>query len=173
MTPRRRPRLLVLAAAAALAPALLGACGGDDAEAAPSGAAAVSVLDATIDWPANPRIAAVRMVVRNDAAEGDVLVSVSTPAAERTEIHRSEVDDEGQVSMVEQESLEVPARSEVTFEPSGLHVMLTDVTADLQVGDEVPLVLTFEQAGEVRATATVVEPGSVGPAADHGGSHGG
>lgn len=173
MTPRRRPRPLLLAAAAVVAPALLGGCGSDDAEAAPAGAAAVSVVDATIDWPANPRIAAVRMVVRNDAAEGDVLVSVSTPVAERTEIHRSEVDAEGQVTMVEQESLEVPARSKVTFEPAGLHVMLTNIVDDLQVGDEVPLVLTFEQAGDVRATATVVEPGTAGEATDHGGTHGG
>jgi copper(I)-binding protein len=170
MTPRRHPRLLLVAAAAALGPALLAGCGGDDAEAAPAAAEGVSVLDATIDWPANPRIAAVRMVVRNDAAEGDVLVSVSTPVAERTEVHRSEVDAEGQVTMVEQEALEVPARSKVTFEPAGLHVMLTNITDDLQIGDEVPLVLTFEQAGEVRATAEVVEPGSVG-ADDDGGPH--
>lgn len=49
----------------------------------------------------------------------------------------------------------------MTFEPSGLHVMVTQIETELEIGDDVPLTLTFEEAGEIDATATVVEPGSV------------
>ncbi|HWJ60958.1 MAG TPA: copper chaperone PCu(A)C [Acidimicrobiales bacterium] len=163
MTPTSRSPLVAVALGALL---LVGAaaCGSDDkgsAAAQPSDPAAVHVEDATIDWPANPETAAVRMVVVNDTRTDDVLVSVSSPAAERTTVHRTETDDQGRSTMTEQDDLPIPADSEVTFAPGGLHVMLDGITEDLEVGDEVDLTLTFEHAGSVSATAQVVEPGSV------------
>jgi copper(I)-binding protein len=144
---------------------LVAGCGGDDAgraEAAPApSGGSVTVDHVTIDFPPNPAVAAVRMQVHNGTAVEDELLSVTSPVAASSEMHRSMVDDVGQTSMEEIASLPVAARSTVTFEPAGLHVMLTGITADLQVGDEVPLVLTFADAGEVEATALVVEPGSV------------
>lgn len=144
------------------------ACGADDgggsASAQGTGDAprSVSVVDATIDWPANPSVAAVRMVVRNGTATGDTLLSVSSPIAETATVHRTATDSEGRSIMEPEPRLAIPARSSVFFAPSGLHVMLSGITDDLQVGDDVDLVLTFERAGEVQATARVVEPGSTG-----------
>ena len=168
MTPASRSLFAALAVAACLA---LGAtaCGSEGATAPAAAAGSVSVEQATIDWPANPKVAAVRMVVRNDTATADVLVGVSSPVARSVTVHRTETDAAGRSTMVEQARLAIPARSSVTFEPAGLHVMLTGITADLAVGDDVELTLTFEHAGEVTATATVVAPGSVNAEeADHG-----
>lgn len=171
MIPTARTPLLAFVLGAFL---LVGvaACGSGDGRSASAQAGdggTVHVQDATIDWPANPTKAAVRMVVANDTGTDDRLVSVSSPVAEQTTIHRTETDAAGRSTMTEQEDLPVPARSEVTFAPGGLHVMLTGITRDLQVGDEVDLTLTFEHAGRVDATAEVVEPGSVGD--DSEGSH--
>lgn len=55
--------------------------------------------------------------------------------------------------------LDIPAGSSVTFEAGGLHVMLTDLTEDIEEGDTVPLTLTFEEAGAVAVTVDVVAPG--------------
>lgn len=173
MTPTSRTSLVAAALGALL---LVGAtaCGSGDGGKASAQVddpqpKVVHVEDATIDWPANPETAAVRMVIANGTDVDDTLVSVSSPVAERTSIHRTETDDDGNSTMTEQDELPVPADSEVTFAPGGLHVMLDGITDDLQVGDEVDLTLQFEHAGTVQATAEVVEPGSVGD--DSEGTH--
>jgi copper(I)-binding protein len=150
-------------------PALIGTCllvvalaagctqqDGASAAADPS----ISVEQATIDWPANPSVAAVRMVVHNRSGSPDALIEVSTPTAPRAGVHRSETDDEGRSTMVETSELPIAAESSVTFGPAGLHVMLTGITDDIQVGDEVDLVLRFERMGTVAVTAIVIEPGT-------------
>ena len=178
MTPTPRSTFAALALGAYL---LVGAtaCGSGDGAgpasaqgtgpSAPATKATVAVEDATIDWPANPEIASVNMVVRNGTAEPDTLLSVGSPIAERASIHRTSTDADGRSTMTPQDDLAIPARSSMTFAPGGLHVMLAGITADLEVGDDVQLTLTFERAGTVTATATVVKPGTAGE--DPEGSH--
>jgi copper(I)-binding protein len=164
MTPSR-PAPLVSLVLSALLVLGVAACGsGEDGSAAAQtgGPGSVSVASATIDWPANPRVAAVRMVVRNGTATDDALVSVSSPVARTTTLHRSGTDDAGRSVMAPVDEVPVAARSSVTFAPGGLHVMLTGITEDLEVGDRVDLTLRFQHAGTVHATAEVVEPGSAG-----------
>ena len=174
MTPSLRSTLVAVALGTFL---LVGAaaCGSGDGgnSAAAQGddqpTGSIVVEDATVDWPANPSVAAVRMVVRNGTAKPDTLLSVSSPVAKTATVHRSDTDAEGRATMTPEDELAIPARSAVTFEPGGLHVMLTGITEDLQVGDDVDLSLTFEHAGTVTATAEVVEPGTAGDATE--GSH--
>lgn len=164
MTSSPRPTFVAIALGACLLVGAAGCGSGDGGSASAQGESAgtVHVDRATIDWPANPSVAAVRMVVRNDTASDDTLVAVSSPAAEHATIHRTDTDEQGRSTMTAAPELPVPARSEVTFDPGGLHVMLTGITEDLEVGDDVDLTLTFDRAGTVEASAVVVEPGSVG-----------
>jgi copper(I)-binding protein len=173
MTPSPRSTLAAVALGALLVTGAA-ACGdgpGDGRAAAQSEPtrSSIEVTGATIDWPANPSVAAVRMQVSNPTARDDRLVSVSSPVAGATSIHRSGTDDQGRSTMRPVDGVAIPARSTVTFEPGGLHVMLSDIREDLAVGDQVPLVITFEHAGAVEARAKVVEPGSAD--GDTGGSH--
>jgi copper(I)-binding protein len=164
--------LALLALSALLVVGVAGCGGGDrlDGSAAAQGDRPhdVSVASATIDWPANPRVAAVHMQVTNGTAKDDRLLAVTSPVARTGSIHRSVTDDQGRATMEPQDGVTIPARSTVTFEPGGLHVMLTGLRVDLEVGDEVTLDLTFERAGPKKVLAEVVEPGS---ADDTGGSH--
>lgn len=121
----------------------------------------------TVDLPANPEVGAVRMVVRNGGDHADALVRVSSPIAAGAMVHRSIVDAVGRSTMVPESSLPIAARSSVTFEPGGLHVMLTGISRALHVGDRVPLIFTFRHAGTVRATAVVVAPGADGGDHEH------
>lgn len=157
--PRTHRPILALIAVLAV---VLAACG-SDAGAERSGA--LTVTDATVDVPANPSQAAVRLVIDNQSDVDDELLSVSSPVAGGAAVHRSEVDDEGRATMSEVKGLSVPADEQVRFEPGGLHVMLTELNQPLAAGDTFDLVLTFAEAGE--QTVEVAVAG--GPSAD--GSH--
>lgn len=172
MTPPPRSTLAAVALGALLVFGAAACSEGDARAAAQSDAARtpIVVVGATIDWPANPSVAAVRMQVRNGTASDDRLVSVASSVAGASSIHRSGTDDQGRSTMQPVDGVAIPARSTVTFEPGGLHVMLSDLQEDLAIGDEVTLDLTFEHAGVVEARAQVVEPGSAD--GDTGGSHG-
>lgn len=165
MTPRSRILLALVAVASLVGVAGCSSDGSSTADAAP--ADAISVQFPMVDRPANPSVAAVRMVVHNPTDEADSLIGVSSPVARTATIHRSQTDSAGRSTMVAQRSLRIAARSDVYFEPSGLHVMLTGITEPLAIGDRVPLTLTFRHAGTVTATAKVVAPGTI-PEVDHG-----
>lgn len=163
-SPRPRPALVsglvaVLLSGAALV--ALGACGsGATARQAGAGEARLLLLDVRIDRPANPDRAAVRLVVHNGTDAADVLIAVESPHAQRAEVHRSSVDAQGRATMGKVTRLPIPARSDVAFEPGGLHVMLTGLADALAVGDTVPITFTFAEAGDRTVQAKVVEPGS-------------
>lgn len=159
-----RLRLLLLPLLVAGALGLAGCGSGDGAEGGASGAR-IRITDATLDWPANPELAAVRMRIHNDGGEADELVGASSDAATSSMVHRSTTDEAGRATMDMVAGLPVPARSTVIFEPGGLHLMLDGLTRELEVGDEVEITLLFRDAGPVSATARVVEPGSQDPGA--------
>ena len=88
------------------------------------------------------------VILHNGGATADRLLGGSTPAAERVEVHEMRMD--GSVMrMRELAALELPAGKSTRLEPGGLHLMLMGLKAPLKVGDQVPLKLRFEKAGEI------------------------
>jgi periplasmic copper chaperone A len=119
----------------------LGACQGspgalsvEDAWARPGGTGSNSAVYFRIDNPTNRE---------------DTLLGASSAAAEQVEIHLSMMGADETMAMHPQESVPIPGRSQVTFEPGGLHVMLVDLQRDLLEGDQIDLILQFQEAGEV------------------------
>ena len=163
-----RSRLFAALAALALVPVALVACGSGGGSATASATGTLQVVDVRIDRPALPSQAAVRLVVRNGTARADTLTSVSGSVASGVSVHRSTLDAKGRSTMVPVSRLPIPARSDVTFEPGGLHVMLEGLKHDLAVGDRVRLTFTFTHAGTRTVTATVVLPGADDQEHDHG-----
>lgn len=95
------------------------------------------------------------LVVENNGAEADRLVSMSSEVAEVAEVHEI-ADNNGVMEMKPLESgLEIPAGETITLEPGGYHIMLIGLKQDLNAGDSFELTLTFETAGEVTVTVTV------------------
>lgn len=150
MRQRRR-----VAALALLLTAVAAGC----ADAGDGGGGGVEVIGARVDYPANPAVTAVRMEIVNDTDADDTLLAVSSPEADAS-IHRSTTSTDGLASMDHITELPIPAGETIEFAPGGLHVMLDEPDRDLEIGDEVQLVLTFERAGEQRLTIPVVEPGT-------------
>ncbi|MCB1038771.1 MAG: copper chaperone PCu(A)C [Acidimicrobiales bacterium] len=150
----------------ALAVVSLGACTSGDgrAEATPRDGE-LRVTDARVDYPANPTVAAAYFTIRNGTDHDDELVGVTTSVATAT-VHRSLTDEAGRATMVKVAALGIPAGSSVAFESGDLHVMLNDLSTDLEVGDVVPLDLRFREAGTVHVEAKVVEPQASGEATE-------
>jgi hypothetical protein len=53
------------------------------------------------------------------------------------------------------DALDLPAGATVTLEPGGYHLMLIDLTADLEVGQDIELTLDFETGPDLTVTAEV------------------
>ena len=86
--------------------------------------------------------------VHNSGSKPDRLLGASSPAAAAVEVHEMRM--EGDVMrMREIKALELPAGKLVTLAPGGLHLMLTGLKAPLKVGDQLPVRLRFEVAGEI------------------------
>lgn len=89
------------------------------------------------------------MEIDNDANTADRLLSVSSDAAERVELHT--VQTENGVAKMRHlpDGVEIPADGELKLAPGGHHVMFMKLKQPFTEGAEIPATLTFEKAGEV------------------------
>lgn len=165
MTPDRRIPLRVpaLAGAAILALSLAACGGGGGGELEVSGA-----------WARNsPMVAtagAVYLEIANGGEADDALTAASVDAsvAGEVEIHETVAampsdggmggaSGEAMMEMRPVDEIAIPAGETVALEPGGYHIMLVELAEPLEVGDEIELTLTFEEAGDVVVTAEVRE----------------
>lgn len=150
--------LRALLATTALVAVALAGCGDGTGPAGAEGA--LRVVDATVEVPPNPDVAAVRFAIENPTDAADELVAAASPVAGTVEVHRSDVDDEGRATMTRLDAVAVPPRSTVTFAPGGLHLMLADLDRPLVAGGTVEVELTFATAGTRTVAVDVLETGA-------------
>ena len=85
----------------------------------------------------------------NLGKQGDKLRRVSSPVAERVELHTSSMDG-GIMRMRELDDIPLPAGGSVVMQPGqGAHLMLIGLKQPLQAGKTLPLTLEFEKAGNL------------------------
>jgi copper(I)-binding protein len=84
----------------------------------------------------------------------DRLVDGSTTRAAMVHLHTVEEQD-GVAKMRAVDGVAVPAGQRVELAPKGTHVMLMGLGKPLAAGESFPLVLTFEQAGELAVNVAV------------------
>ncbi len=118
----------------------------------------IVVRDAWIREPPPRSPAAGYLVVENRGGESVELVAVATEAAEQTEIHVMEYKND-RMTMRRVEGLQVPAGGEVALKPGGAHLMLMELRQPLRDGDEVELVLRFDDGTERRTQVPVRKKG--------------
>lgn len=102
--------------------------------------------------------------IENRGKSDDALLSASSPAASRVEIHTMSM--EGDVmKMRALDALDLKAGQTVAMKPgSGVHLMLMGLKKPLVAGDKVPMTLNFRNAGKVEVTAEVATMGMPKPA---------
>ena len=92
-----------------------------------------------------------------DAADTLIGVAVDPSIAAMAELHESSMGEGGMMQMQMVPAISVPANGSVSLEPGGYHVMLMDLVAPLETGQEFGLTLKFENAGDVQVTVEVRE----------------
>jgi len=108
------------------------------------------------------KVGAGYLTIRNKSEKADKLLGASSSAAARVETHVMEM--QGQVMrMREVKGYDVPAKGSFELKPGGPHLMLVDIKRQLKEGEKVPVVLRFQNAGEIRAELVVRALGAPAP----------
>jgi len=125
----------------------------------PSLATADAILEVNEPWireaPPTARVMAGYMTMVNSGDTAVTVTSISSPDFENAEIHRTVIE-EGVARMLPVRQLEIPASSQLKFEPGGLHLMLFDPQRPLQEGETVTLMIHASHNSEVTVTAPVL-----------------
>lgn len=107
--------------------------------------------------PAVSTNGAAYMTLMNKGGAPDTLVSASTPAAKKAEVHNHTMEG-GMMKMRPVELMEIPPGEPTILQPGGLHIMLMGLTEPLVDGKSFPLTLNFERAGTVEVKVMIFEP---------------
>lgn len=113
--------------------------------------------------PGGAKVGVGYMTIVNKGATADRLVSASSPAASKVEVHEMKM--EGGVMKMRELAGGVPVEpgKSSALVPGGNHLMLMGLKAPLKEGDKVPVTLTFEKAGKVEVTLDVMGIGAQSP----------
>ena len=148
--------LLVLPAAVLLA-ATATACGSettDDNEAAAGGP--ITVADAWVKASDGPMTGSFGVITNSGDADVTV-VSASTTASDRTELHEVVMID-GEMKMQQKDGgFVVPAGGDHVLEPGNDHVMMMDMADPIEPGDDVEITLSLDDGSTYTYTAQVRE----------------
>lgn len=96
------------------------------------------------------KVAGGYMLIRNQGAAGDRLVSASSSASAKVELH-VHLNDNGVMKMRQVPGYDVPAKGAFELKPGGAHLMFMDIKRPFKEGEKVPVKLKFEKAGDVNA----------------------
>ena len=94
------------------------------------------------------------LTITNTGKEPDRLLSGTTTAADRLEIHEMSVTDGIMRMRALPDGLAIAPGQTVKLAPGGYHIMLIGLKKPLAIGDRVPARLKFEKAGEVAVSYT-------------------
>ena len=101
----------------------------------------------------------------------DKLISASSPAAKRVEIHTMSMDN-NVMKMKEVGEIELAPGTEIAMKPGdGYHFMLIGLNQRLKSGDKFPMTLVFEKSGKVDITVSV--DSKLGKGSEHQHGHSG
>lgn len=108
------------------------------------------------------------LTVRNNGAKDDRLLSVTSPAVTRIEIHEMRHEDGVMRMRPLRDGLAIPAGATVELAPGGYHLMLFGPKRPFVEGEDIPATARFERAGDVAITFRVRGLGAKREAAHHG-----
>ncbi len=99
--------------------------------------------------PSSTTNAAFYMDIHNEGGVADRLVSANTLACGSTQIHETQIDEQGVASMQHVMEIEIPASDSVSLEVGGLHIMCMNKQYNFEAGGSVFITLILETSGEL------------------------
>jgi len=92
--------------------------------------------------PPNAATSAVFVDIMNHSDKDRAIVSATTPAAGKVELH--DVIMQGEVMKMRQiDQIDLPAQSHISLKPGSLHIMLFELTKPLVEGEAIEVEVTF------------------------------
>lgn len=104
------------------------------------------------------KVAGGYLTIVNSGTDVDRLVSVSSPAAGRVELHEMAMEGEVMRMRALKDGVTIPPGEAVSLRPGGNHLMFFDVAEPFEKGASISVNLTFERAGAVEVTLSVLRP---------------
>lgn len=124
------------------------------AQSAPS-PSSITAHDAWVrEAPPSRKQTALFVTVDNASKTTRSIVSATSDAAEKVELHEM-LRDGGMMRMSPVKSIEVPAGGKAELKPGGLHIMLFGLKKPAIDGDTIRVQLTFDDGATVRVVAPV------------------
>lgn len=96
------------------------------------------------------------ITITNGGLTDDRLVSISSTAAGRAELHEMGVVNDVIKMRRLDDGIAIPAGATIKLEPGAMHMMFMQVKNAFAAGAEVPVTLTFEKAGTVAVVLPVI-----------------
>ncbi len=118
----------------------------------------IEISNARINPPLPGQTTAVAFMRLDNHGDDDRLLSISTPASGRVELH-THTEDGGVMKMRRVEGIALPHGETIDLKPGSYHVMMFD--ADAALGDETVLTLDFETAEDLTIVAPIIMRGTL------------
>jgi periplasmic copper chaperone A len=113
--------------------------------------------------PKGAQVAAAYLAIESRSNSADRLLSASTPAAGKVEIHEM-LDADGIMKMRPvTEGLTIPPGGRLVLTPGGSHMMFMELKSPFLEGEQIPVSLDFENAGRINISLKVGAIGAKGP----------
>lgn len=106
--------------------------------------------------PPIAKTSAAYMVLQNRGVQEDRLIAVQTPISEVAELH-TVVKEGDMMSMRPVKYIAISPHGTTKIKPGGFHIMLVNLKKTPKVGEQIPLTLKFQNAGEIKVMASVKE----------------
>jgi copper(I)-binding protein len=97
------------------------------------------------------------MTIENPTDQDLILITVSSPRFAHVMMHRSAVVD-GMARMIHEDSIKIPARSELELKPGSYHLMMPAPDTRPVAGDSILFELQFANGDRLEVHATVRKP---------------
>lgn len=97
------------------------------------------------------------MVIQNNTALPQEIVSITSDASEAAEIHRTVVTN-GIAQMEPLDDLTLQPNATLELKPGGNHLMLEGLKRNLYVGDSVKITISFKSGDQITVVAPVTGP---------------
>lgn len=146
---------------AVLAVGMLSACGGPTTppQAGPpiAMAGSIAISEPRVRLPPQGRDqTAAYMTLTNQGTTTDSLVSATSLGAGRVELHAHITTADNMKAMRQISQIEVPAGATIPLSPGGFHIMFKKLKPGLDVGDALPISLTFASGATAQFALPVV-----------------
>jgi hypothetical protein len=104
--------------------------------------------------PPNAVNSAIFMTIKNGGDKDRTLVSATTSAANKVELH-TVIKTDGMMKMREVESMTIAKNADTVLKPGGLHIMLFELTGPLKEKEFIDVTLNFKNGDKEQFKAPV------------------